>query len=66
MEEDFLARCFQDKQQQDLELIKQFLLDLKQRALRSGNESDVHGTKRTNDESRKRKKRKVKDNEPND
>ena len=77
MEEDFLARGFQNKQQQDLELIKQFLLDFKQRTLMSGNEPDVldkdslalekvHGTKSTNDQSGKRKKRKVRHNEPND
>ena len=77
---DYLACDFQKKQQQDMELIKQSLLDLKQCATSSRAESDVLDPlssdderklmnckrKCTNKRPRKRKKRLVRDNEPND
>ena len=63
-----------------MELIKQYILDLKQFAISSRTESDVQDPlspgderksmnrthERTNEESRKQKKRRVRDNKPND
>ena len=80
LESDDLASDYQNKEQEDLEVIKQSLLDLKQCVTNSRAESDVLDSlssgdereamnrerKHTNKDSRKRKKRLVRDNEPND
>ena len=83
-ESDDLASYYQNKRQEDLEVVKQSLLDLKQRAISNRNQPDVrdkdslsseedNGTKnhahdrnKDSKDSRKRKKRLVRDNEPND
>ena len=82
IESDDLASDFKNKQQQDIELIKQSLLDLKQCAASRRAESDVQArdfssleyehepmnrtSEREDKEIQRRKKRLVRDNEPND